>query len=102
MQGGAGQQGVTNGVEGFPADKLTWKEGPDCLPKGARMAVLEGNPGQEGPFVFRVKLPGGYRIAAHTHPKTERVTVLAGTFYVSMVDAHGVGTPKEMRAGAYG
>ena len=61
-------------------DKLEWKDGPASLPKGAKIAVLEGDPGKEGPFVFRVKAPDGYRIPVHTHPKTERVTVIAGTF----------------------
>src|SRR5438105_1640478 len=59
----------------FPADKINWQEGPPSLPKGAMMAVLEGDPAKEGTFVFRVKLPDGYRVPPHTHPKTERVTV---------------------------
>lgn len=48
---------------------VTWKDGPPSLPKGARIAVLEGDPGKEGPFVFRVKVPDGYRVPPHTHPK---------------------------------
>jgi hypothetical protein len=64
------------GIDLFPADKLDWKDGPPSLPKGAKIAVLEGDPAKEGPFVFRVKVPDGYRIPPHTHPKTERVTVI--------------------------
>jgi len=86
----------------LPPDKLKWQDGPPSLPKGSKIAVLEGDPNKEGPFVFRAKLPDGYRVPAHTHPKTERVTVLSGTFYVSMVGEHGPGTPKEMSAGSYG
>ena len=67
-----------------PPDKLEWKEGPASLPKGAMMAVLEGDPRKEGPFVFRVKVPDGYHIPAHTHPKPERVTVISGTFKLAM------------------
>lgn len=64
----------------FLADKMQWKQGPPSLPKGALVAVLEGDPSKEGPFVFRAKLPDGYRVPPHTHPKTERVTVISGTF----------------------
>src|SRR6187399_3200322 len=67
-------------------DKLDWKDGPPSLPKGAKIAVLEGDPGKEGPFVFRVKVPDGYRIPPHTHPKMERVTVISGTFKLGMGD----------------
>src|SRR5262245_39983754 len=55
-----------------PAD-VKWQDGPPALPKGAKVAVLEGDPAREGPFVMRAKLPDGYRIAPHTHPKDERV-----------------------------
>ena len=68
----------------FPLAETQWKDGPAALPKGAKIAVLEGDPGKEGPFLFRVKVPNGYRIPPHTHPKTERVTVIAGTFYLGM------------------
>jgi hypothetical protein len=93
---------MSEGFAVYPPDKLKWQDGPDCLPKGAKIALLEGSPGKEGPFVFRIKVPDGYRIPAHTHPKVERVTVLSGTFFVSMVDAHGVSDPKVMPAGTFG
>jgi quercetin dioxygenase-like cupin family protein len=96
------QVGMTKGFEVFSADSLTWKDGPPSLPKGAKYAVLEGDPSKEGPFVFRVKVPDHYLVPIHTHPKIERITVLSGAFYVSMVDYHGASKPKEMTAGSYG
>jgi hypothetical protein len=95
-------QEMATGFNVYPPDKLNWEEGPASLPNGCKVALLEGNPAKEGPFVFRLKLPDEYRLPAHTHPKTERVTVIAGTFLISMVDAHGVSKPKEMPAGSYG
>ena len=86
----------------FPADKIKWQEGPPSLPKGAMIAVLEGDPSKEGAFVFRIKLPDGYRIPPHMHPKTERVTVLAGTFNIGMGDTFDEKAGKAMRAGTYG
>src|SRR5438270_13700686 len=85
-----------------PPDGLKWQAGPPSLPKGAQIAVLEGDPGKEGPFVFRVKVPDGYRIPPHTHPKTERITVISGTFNVGMGETFDAQAAKPMPAGTYG
>jgi quercetin dioxygenase-like cupin family protein len=89
-------------IELYPADKIKWQEGPPSLPKGALIAVLEGDPSKEGPFVFRVKVPDGYRVPPHTHPKTERVTVISGTFNIGMGDKFDQKATKVMTAGSYG
>lgn len=83
-------------------DGLTWKDGPPSLPPGAKIAVLEGDPNKEGPFVFRVKVPDGYRIPPHTHPKPERVTVISGTFHLGMGDTFDPAKGKALPAGTYG
>jgi len=83
-------------------DSLKFQAGPPSLPKGAQIAVLEGDPGKEGPFVFRVKVPDGYRIPPHTHPKTERVTVIVGTFNIGMGDKFDEKALKPMPTGTYG
>lgn len=64
-------------------DDVEWQEPPSMAP-GARLAVLEGDPSQEGPFTMRLALPANYDIALHTHPATERVTVIGGTFYLGI------------------
>jgi hypothetical protein len=83
-------------------DTIKWHEGPPSLPKSALIAVLEGNPNKEGPFVFRLKVPDGYRVAPHTHPKTERVTVISGTFNIGMGEKFDQNATKPMPAGSYG
>jgi hypothetical protein len=60
----------------YPPTTIEWKAGPAALPPGAKMAVLEGDPTKEGPFVVRFQFPEGYHVPPHTHPKTERVTVI--------------------------
>ncbi|MEX2216514.1 MAG: cupin domain-containing protein [Phycisphaeraceae bacterium] len=82
--------------------ELKWQEGPPSLPKGAKYAVLEGDPSKDGPFVFRVKVPDGYRIPPHTHPKVERVTVISGTFNIGMGDKFDEKAGTAMPAGTYG
>jgi quercetin dioxygenase-like cupin family protein len=59
---------------------VRWMQGPPALPKGALMAVLEGEPpfAAGKTFSMLLKLPAGYTIPPHTHPTTERVTVLQG------------------------
>jgi rhodanese-related sulfurtransferase/quercetin dioxygenase-like cupin family protein len=91
-----------NAASLFPPDQLKWKPGPPSLPPGASIAVLEGDPTKEGPFVFRVKVPDGYRIPPHTHPKTERVTVIAGTFNIGMGDKFDANKMQAMPTGTYG
>lgn len=65
-------------------EDLSWSE-PASLP-GARMAVIEGDLKKQEPYTFRIKFPAGYRVPVHTHPVTERVTVLSGNFHL------GIGT----------
>ena len=85
-----------------PPDQLKWQDGPPSLPRGVKIAVLEGDPNKEGPFVFRVKAPDGYRIPPHTHPKMERVTVISGTFHIGMGDKFDEQAAEAMPAGTYG
>src|ERR1700751_5392263 len=68
-----------------PTD-LQWGPAPAVFPKGAQMAVLSGDPGKPGVFVVRLKMPAGYRIAAHHHPSDEYVTVITGDFSLGMGD----------------
>ena len=70
---------AADGVTVVMADKTDWGTGPAFLPAGAQMAVLAGDPGQSGPFTFRLKFPAGYEIPAHTHSIDEVVTVISGS-----------------------
>jgi len=90
------------GISLNPPAEMEWQQGPASLPPGAMIAVLEGDPSQEGPFVFRVKAPDGYRIPPHTHPKMERVTVISGTFNIGMGATFDAAIATAMPAGTYG
>lgn len=63
--------------------EIKWTDAPSIAP-GAKMAVLEGDLKQAGPFTFRLRLPPNATIAPHTHPLFERVTVLSGTFHLGI------------------
>ncbi len=71
----------------FTPDQIVWGPPPPFIAPGAQLAVLEGNPmASSGDYTIRLKLPAGYKIAPHTHPLRENVTVIAGTLKVGMGD----------------
>jgi quercetin dioxygenase-like cupin family protein len=82
---GSPQTNTAHAIVALP-DQITWGPAPASLPAGAKAAVLEGNPGETGPFTMRVLLPNRYRIPPHYHPAVEHVTVLKGAFKVGMGD----------------
>ena len=65
-------------------NEVKWGAAPPSVPAGAQAAVLYGDPGKEGMFAFRLKMPKDYHIAPHTHPKPEVVTVISGTARLGM------------------
>jgi anti-sigma factor ChrR (cupin superfamily) len=79
-----------------PAD-LQWADVPS-LPPGAKIAVIEGPLSEAVPFTFRVKLPANYKIAAHSHPASERITVLSGTFNIGAGDTFDQAKTKALPA----
>lgn len=81
---------------------IQWVPGPPSLPAGARMAVLEGDPTQEGIFTMRLSAPNGYKIPPHWHPAFEHVTVLTGTFHMGMGDTFDKAKGHALTAGAFG
>jgi quercetin dioxygenase-like cupin family protein len=102
---GAGQhekEGDAMGVAFFTPGQIKWGEAPAVLPRGAKVAVLDGDPTKKGPFVMRVWMPDGYRVPPHTHPERERVTVISGTFYIGMGDTFDMKKGREMSPGTFG
>jgi quercetin dioxygenase-like cupin family protein len=63
---------------------ITWVDAPPTMPAGTKMAVLEGNSQEGGIFTLRLKVPAGSKLAPHTHPRAERVTVLSGKVVVTI------------------
>jgi quercetin dioxygenase-like cupin family protein len=82
-------------------DSLKWTAAPPVLPKGAQIAVLYGDPDKAEPFVFRLKFPAGYKVAAHIHPNDYDLTVLSGTMYMGMGDKLDPARGEGLKAGGY-
>jgi quercetin dioxygenase-like cupin family protein len=94
--------GLNDSATIHPADRITWQVGPPSLPPGAKFAVLEGDPAKDGFFTMRLRLPDGYKIPPHTHPKVEHVTVISGTFNFGMGDKFAQAATQAMPAGTFG
>ena len=85
----------------FKPSDIEWKDAPPALPAGAKLAVLDGDPGKPGYFAMRLKMPDGYKIMPHWHPNVERVTVISGTANIGMGDKFDDSKGDPMPAGTY-
>lgn len=85
----------------YQPGEIDWKEGPASLDPGAEVAVLEGNPGEPGFFNLRIKMPDGFTISPHWHPKAERVTVISGIFHLGSGEELDRDVTKPLKPGSY-
>lgn len=85
----------------YTPDQIKWQPGPPSLLPGAQMAVLEGDPSKPGFFCMRLRLPDGYKVMPHWHPKQERVTVISGTLNLGMAEAFDPAATHPLTAGSY-
>jgi hypothetical protein len=83
-------------------DSLKWGPAPPGLPKGALLAVVAGDPSKKGmPFVFRAKMPDGYKVAPHFHPGDENVTVLKGALLIGRGEKFDADKLETLPAGSF-
>ena len=86
---------------GRPAP-LHWGPAPAVFPKGAKMAVVSGDPGKAALFTVELAMPSGYKIPPHFHPTDELVEVKKGTLLVGMGDTFDASKAKPMKVGESG
>ena len=85
----------------IPASKLQWGPAPAALPAGARMAVLNGDPGKAAPYAITGTFPNGYVFPPHAHPADENVVVISGTLLVGMGEVFSESSLVALTAGSY-
>jgi len=81
--------------------EVKWGPAPPVFAKGAKMAVLSGDPSKTGVFVIRLKVPAGYKFAAHHHPTDEYVTIVRGDMSLGMGDKLDMAKGKKLTAGGF-
>jgi hypothetical protein len=86
----------------FTPDAVEYGPAPSFVAPGAQLAVLEGNPlATSGDYTIRLKMPDGYRVAPHWHPKRENVTVISGTLKFGMGDRFDENSMTSFPAGSF-
>lgn len=76
--------GATNPATNLRDTK--WGPAPPLLPKGAEIAVIDGDPTKAAPYAVRLRFPAHYAIPAHSHPTDEHVVVTSGALVFGMGD----------------
>lgn len=86
----------------FTPEQVKWGPAPPVVEPAAQFAVVEGDPtASSGDFTIRLKMPSGFKIAPHWHPKRENVTVISGTFKVGMGDKFDESKMMSFPAGSF-
>jgi len=80
--------GVTSGernnqVTALAPEDIRWFT-PSYYTDGRQRAQLLGDSRKGGAWIDRVRIPGGSKVLAHTHPTDEVVTVIDGTWYLGI------------------
>ena len=68
----------------LPED-IDWQPFP-AFPPAVRLAAIVGHPSEPGPYVIRVKAPGGTKLMPHRHAEDRIYTVMSGVFYIGLGD----------------
>ncbi|MBI5651806.1 MAG: cupin domain-containing protein [Chloroflexi bacterium] len=75
---------MTTHIVATPND-LKWADVPS-LPRGAKIAIIEGSLAETGFATVRLKFPADYKVPPHFHPVVERVTILSGALNMGLGD----------------
>ena len=101
LAGPALAQGMSDKEIFINQKDIKWGAAPPSIPKGAKLAVLQGDPGKPVPFVIRLMLPPGYKIPPHAHSQGENLTVISGTFYFGTGDKIEMSKAHALNAGGF-
>ena len=72
-----------NQLKAILPENIDWKPFA-ALPSSVLLAVIAGQPSEPGPFMIRVKVPGGMKLMPHRHSEDRIYTVIAGVFYIGV------------------
>jgi quercetin dioxygenase-like cupin family protein len=87
-------------IVGLTPEQVRWFT-PPYYKDGRQRAQLFGDSSQGGAWIDRVKIPGGMRVLAHTHPHDELVTVIEGTWYLGVGERFDPAKLKGYPAGSF-
>jgi quercetin dioxygenase-like cupin family protein len=93
---------ATGSMALYPGGPVEWKDAPASMPRGVKMAVLEGDPTQPGMFTMRLRFPDGTRVSPHYHTATEHMTVISGVLHLGMGEKFDRDATQKLAAGSFG
>ena len=91
---------ATRQVTALAPQDIRWFT-PSYYTDGRQRAQLRGDSSKGGAWIDRVKIPGGSRVLAHTHPDDEVVTVIEGTWYLGIGEKFDEMTLKACPPGSF-
>lgn len=101
LTGAAALTGAEDQHKIIAAPDIQWAPAPAAMPSGAQTVVLYGDPSKDQLFVMRLKVPSGYKIPPHTHPKPEVVAVMSGTMKLGMGETADESKAQTLPAGSF-
>ena len=80
-----------------PGDKQ-WEKNK-AMPYGMKVMYLYGDPSKPGPYVFRIRIPTGYKIPPVKYPDDRITTILKGIMWNAEGERYDPMKMKEWEAG---
>lgn len=71
-----------------------------AMPFGMRVMYLYGHPSQPGPYIYRVRVPTGYKLPPVKYPDERVTTVLKGTLWNAQGERYDPMKMEELQAGS--
>jgi len=84
----------------IPQSDLKWVPLPG-MPKGAQIAMLQGDLKKAERYTFLLKLSDGYVIPSHWHSNDEETTVISGTLNLGIGDKIDKSEAKILKPGSF-
>lgn len=92
-------QDAASGMTTVVPGDTQWQKSPD-MPYGMQTMLLAGDPSRPGAYVYRVRVPSGYRWPPMRYPDQRVTTVLKGRLWAAQGERYDPTKMKELEAGA--
>lgn len=95
--------GLATTASGFAAETvndqdLKWSFMPGFA-RPIEVAIVSGDPNQPGPYVIRLRMPSGMKIAPQRHPDDRELTIIKGIFWSATGESYNWKEMNEYKAG---
>ena len=77
---------------------LKWSYMPGFA-RPIEVAIVSGDPNQPGPYVIRLRMPSGMKIAPQRHPDDRELTIIKGIFWSATGESYNWREMNEYKAG---